>query len=200
METTDARQNTQRALNALSAATRSLDTLNNNWSMWDDCYNYVQNPSSDFTDSNTSDSAFTSASLNVILILDDSGKIIYSKGFDLAKNQEVPISTQSLSLMTDPAIIHLTDAADAVTGIVSLPENPMIISSRPIIHSNGDGPVAGTILMGQYLDSTMVQTISKTANLPITLAISSDKNLAADFQLAATCLSEKDPVFVQTSG
>jgi methyl-accepting chemotaxis protein len=197
LENKDTQQNTQRAVNALSASLNSLDVLNNNWSMWDDLYNYVNEPTTTFTDSNTGDSAFSSANLNLILITDVSGKIVYSKGFDLDKAQEVPIPEDTLNKLTDNNIISHTNTEDSIIGILSVQENPLMISSRPIIHSDGQGPIAGTIIMGQYLDASATSILSETSNLPITFERAASSTLSSDFQTAVSNLTEKDQVFVQ---
>ena len=58
LEKNDTEQNTQRAVNALSASMDSLDKLNYNWSQWDDCYNFAQDHNQGFLDSNAGDTAF----------------------------------------------------------------------------------------------------------------------------------------------
>jgi methyl-accepting chemotaxis protein len=200
LEKTDTQQNTQRAKNALFASLSALDTLNNNWAMWDDCYNYVLNPNQAFTDSNTGDSAFSSANLNIILITDSSGNIVYNKGFDLGQNQEVPIAENTLKTLTGYIILHHNETTDSNVGIISLPENPLMISSRPVVHSDGSGPIAGTIVMGQYLDSKMIDSISDTAKLPIVFLDISSEDVPLELRALINSPADEDPVIVQPQG
>jgi methyl-accepting chemotaxis protein/sensor domain CHASE-containing protein len=197
LETRDTTENTTRAVNALTSAIQSLDILNFNWSAWDDTYAFVSDHNQAYLDSNTTDSSFINANLNLILIADNSGKVIYTKCFDLLNNQEIPVTQEINDKIAVSAILDHDNVESSVIGIVSLTEYPMIISSRPIIHSDGQGPVAGTIIMGQYLDDVMIKSLSATTKLPITIAGLSGESLLYDFQNAVNHLKEPVDVFVK---
>jgi methyl-accepting chemotaxis protein/sensor domain CHASE-containing protein len=197
LEQRDMVENTGRALNGLSGALSALDTLNYNWSAWDDTYDYAATPDSAFTDSNTTDTSFVNANLNLILIANVSGEVVYSKLYDLDKSQEIPVSQDLLDRLSTPGILHHTDIDASVVGIVQLVDKPLMISSRPIIHSDGSGPVGGTIIMGQYLDSRVIQAISESTHLPIVLSGPLTGKLNAEFKLASSELSTEKSFVVQ---
>jgi methyl-accepting chemotaxis protein len=196
LEERDTIENTGRALNGLSGALDALDNLNYNWSAWDDTFNYAKSPDSAFTDSNTTDTSFANAGLNLILIANEAGNVIYSKMYDLDKSQEIPISQDTLAKLSTPAILHHTDIEGSLVGILPTSEKPLMISSRPIIHSDGTGPIGGTILMGQYLDSRIIQSISANTHLPLTLSGPVTGELSAEFKQASAQLTAENPVFV----
>jgi methyl-accepting chemotaxis protein len=196
LEQTDTQQNTGRAVNTLNAAMAALDNLNYNWSQWDDCYNFASDPNQEFLDSNTGDTAFTGASLNLMLITDTAGKIVFSKGFDLKKSEATAVPQNTLDQLTSQNVVGFTDTTDSKVGILALPENPLIISARPIIHSDGSGPIGGTIIMGQYLDTNLIQSLAETVHVPMTFVAIQGNDLSADFQTAKQKLSEKESAFV----
>jgi signal transduction histidine kinase len=197
LEKNDTQRNTIRAVNTLSASIAALDKLNYDWSQWDDTYFFAQNQNQEFLDKNTDDSTFSNYNLNIILIADNDGKILFNKEFDLENDQAVPMSQNVLDQLTDPGIIKFTNTTDSHTGVLSFPENPVMISARPITYSDGSGPIDGTIIMGLSLDSKMVQSLSDTVHLPITLANISDPGLSMDFQTAITALSVDSTAFVK---
>jgi methyl-accepting chemotaxis protein len=197
LENQDTAENTSRAVNALSSLLESLDTLNFNWSAWDDTYGYVGDHNQAYLDSNTTDASFVNADLNLILITDNTGNVIYTKEFDLGKSQEVPVNEDILNKIAVPAIFRHSDVESKITGIIAISSKPMLISSRPIVHSDGQGPIAGTIIMGQYLDDNMIETLSTTTKLPVTFAGFNDQTLPADFQTAKNELTTSENIFVK---
>ncbi len=197
LEKDDAQQNTQRAVNALSAYLESLDVLNYNWSAWDDTYAYVETPNQAYTDSNTTDSSFVNAKLNLIFIANKSGDTIYCKGFDLGTVKEVQVSQSTIDNLKKPNIVSHQGTEDSIVGILDIDGSYLMISSRPIIHSDGSGPIAGTIIMGRYLDTDFVQSLSETVHLPLSFNSTSSADIPADFQTALANMSSKNNMYIQ---
>jgi PAS domain S-box-containing protein len=84
---------------------------------------------------------------------------------------------------------------DSVSGIMLLPEGPLLVSSQPIITSDGQGPIMGTIIMAQYLDSTVTDMLSKTAHLPLDVVTVDDRNMPSEYKIALSSFSTSAPVF-----
>jgi len=51
----------------------------------------------------------------------------------------------------------------------------MLVSSRPIITSNGEGPIHGTLIMGRFLDKNMIERLSR--DLSVNFAIDTNGNI-----------------------
>ena len=47
----------------------------------------------------------------------------------------------------------MADPHGATTGILILPEDPMIVASRPIVHTDFSGAPRGVVIMGRFLDT-----------------------------------------------
>jgi methyl-accepting chemotaxis protein len=198
LEKRDAIENTGRAVNGLSGALNALDVLNYNWSAWDDTYNYAQEPYSEYIDSNLSDTSYVNANLNLVLIANESGEVLYAKMFDLEKAQEIPISPEIMTKLSSPDILKHKNIDGSVVGILSLPDKPLLVSSRPVIHSDGQGPIGGTIVMGQYLDERVINPVSESTHLPIILSGPVSGKLSEEFKDAYSQLTAENTVFVQT--
>lgn len=76
-------------------------------------------------------------------------------------------------------------AHDSLTGMkqmaVTLPEGPLLLASRPIIHCDNTGPIRGAVLMGRFLGAEEVQQLAKTTKLNIAAWSLDDANAPADF-------------------
>jgi signal transduction histidine kinase len=197
LEKNDTQHNTIRAVNTLSASLASLDKFNYDWSQWDDSYIFAQDQNQEYLDKNTDDATFSGYNLSIILITDNYGNILFNKQFDLENNQAVPMPEILQEQLTNPNIIQFTNTTDSHTGVLSVTGNPIMISARPITRSDGSGPIDGTIIMGQSLDSKMIQSLSDTAHLPITLANISDPSLSMEFQTVITEISGDSEAFIQ---
>ena len=195
IETENIQQNIMRVMGALQDKIESLNRID--WANWDDTYNFIQNSNEAYIEANLYPESLAKINVNVILFIDTSGKIVYGKAIDLQSLEEKPIPknlTDYLS-MTDVLWCH-SDVNSTVSGIVLLDKTPLLISSKPILTSQGLGPIRGTLVVGRYLDSEELDSLSKITKLPIEISII-DSNMTRDFQLALSALSSKTPTFVK---
>jgi PAS domain S-box-containing protein len=136
-----------------------------------------------------------SAGLNYIFILDNTGRPVYSKAFDLTGNKEIPVPNNLLQNFFSSKLLDHNNVDDSISGVILLPEGPLLVSSQPIITSQGQGPIMGTIIMAQYLDSTVIDTLSNTAHLPLDVVSINDGNMPAEYKIALSSFSTGASVF-----
>lgn len=192
-------QMVERAMSAFDAQLQRVDILNRDWAAWDDTYNFVQSPSEneDYITTNFPDKTFADAELNFILIIDNSGRLVYGEAFDLNTEAEVPIPESLQEHISDEALIYHESINDSVIGIILLPEGPLLLSSRPIVTSEGEGPIEGTIIMAQFMDSSVVDTLSDAMHLPLVRVTVNDTNMPSDLEVARSSLTIGAPVLVR---
>jgi len=199
IEDRNASEMVERATSALSSHLQNLHVLNSDWAAWDDTYNFVQNPTenADYIKTNFTDSTFTNAGLNFIFVIDNSGHLAYGKGFNLDTEEIMLIPGSVQELILDEAIINHEDVSDGLTGIIRLPEGPLLISSLPITTSEGEGPIAGTFIMAQFMDSRVVSALSDTIHLSLAITPLNDINMTPDFEEARLSLSPEEPILAR---
>lgn len=83
--------NSDRVMRVLVANLERIYLPNSDYAYWDEMYQYVQNKNANFVQTNLAEDFFKTNKLNYVLILDNDGKIILSKGYDLTKNTETKI-------------------------------------------------------------------------------------------------------------
>lgn len=155
-----------------------LDMLNSDYAEWDDSYEYIKSPNDEYIESNYVSNTFQEARLNAVLYLNSSGSIVYSKGFDLENNIFVPVDPQLVEIVLSSSLLHShNDTEGGVTGIVVFDNGPMIISSRPITTSNGEGPISGTLLMARYLKLERIDLSSIESCIEIDTFFANDPTL-----------------------
>jgi PAS domain S-box-containing protein len=178
------RQDVARALDALDDDLSNLDTSAQDYAEWDDTYSFVDTRNQDFVKSNFVDSTFVSLRLNLLVLLDSNGKTIFSKGFDLKSQTEIPIPASLKQHLTE-ALLQSSTGSDegypAKTGVLTLPEARLLIASKPIVNSNAIGPPRGTLILARYLDNTEIGLLSELTHLSVDFRLPS-----LDFKVGAT--------------
>ena len=189
----------EQAISTFDGQLQRMDVLNRDWATWDDTYNFVQFPSGnqDYLKVNFTDATFADGELNFILIIDNSDRLVFGEAFDLTAEEEVPIPKSLQERISDEALIRHEGVEDSVIGIILLPEGPLLVSSRPILTSKGEGPIEGTIIMARFMDSSVVDALSKTIHLPLVMMTVNDMNMPSDFEVARSSLTIEAHVLVR---
>lgn len=176
----------------------SLETTTADWAAWDDTYAFITDRNEGYIRSNLTDSTFVELGLNLMLYIDSSGKIVISKAFDLENEKEMPLPPSIASYLVDhDYLVAHQDTESRHTGTIALPEGPMMLSSQPILTSEDEGPIRGTLIMGRYLDAAKINELAATTLFPISIYRFGDPQAPRDFSVARASISAAVPVFVQ---
>lgn len=156
------RQDVERALDALSSDLANLDASAQEYAEWDDTYAFIADRNTAYIQSNLIDRTFDTLRLNALLLYNDQERLIYGRGFDLGQTLMQPAPPDLLrALQQDHHLLHHAAPDSSYTGVLMLPESPMLIASRPIVTSNGEGPVRGTLVVGRWLSDQEIRRISE---------------------------------------
>jgi PAS domain S-box-containing protein len=122
-------------------------------------------------DPNISDNAFTGNNLNLMLFINPSGKMLFGKSFDLQARKETPLPANLITeyLAPDSPLLNHSNLQAGISGIVLLPEGPMLIAAHSVTRSDGTGAAQGALLMGRYLDSSLVGDLSAQKQLTVSI-------------------------------
>lgn len=149
-----------------------LNSKLGDWAVWDDSYRFVHDNNSAFIQSNINPTAFSILGLNYMIFVNSSGRYVFGMGFDLANDTGMRIPNSVLTLVTsNTRIWDFQNLNDSLTGIVLLPEGPLLLASRPILTSQGSGPIRGAVIFARYFDQQFVESLSTTVHLPLNLTL-----------------------------
>ncbi|MFH1560135.1 MAG: CHASE4 domain-containing protein [Chloroflexota bacterium] len=198
-EKQDTHRSVERVLSALDNDLFTLDTTTRDWASWDDTYDFIQNGDEDYIESNLGDPTFITLRLNLMQYIDALGNIVFEKAYDLNEERQIPIPEglhQHLS--TDDILLNHLELDSSATGLLSLPEGPMLVASLPILTSEDQGPIRGTLIFGRFLNTTEVQRLAQTTFYSLVAHELRDPQMPPDFQVALSSLSEESPIFART--
>jgi PAS domain S-box-containing protein len=175
----------------------------NDWSQWDDTYAFIQNRNQAYIASNLGNQQLVNLRIHAIAYINTSGQITYATGFDWEKKQRSPFPQLLEQRLTNGSLLNksnLEDQLQPLTGIVMLPQAPMLITAQSILTSEAKGPALGTVVFGRYLDNTYLDHLSKLTGSNLKVFAYNDQNLPTDWQNAKTSLlnsSESRPIVIE---
>lgn len=164
-------KNTERVFMSLQNEVEHLSHFTDDWAAWDDTYKFVIDRNKEYIHSNLVDSTFVDSNLNLIAYFNTDGEMVYGRVYDpqIGKQQELP-ETLREQLSSDSAFIRHIGKSGNVKGILKPQQGPaLLIAARPVLTSNGEGPVRGVLVMGRIFDEKVVQHLSEMAIMSIKL-------------------------------
>ena len=203
LEQASARENVQRVLNALDQNLSLMDRFNYNRSASDETHSSMSHPTPKFIGSMFGpDGAGTrgTRAYNFILLLDASGQVVASRGYNLLTDTaiNIPESLKAHISPADPLLQHATPASK-VRGILMLPEGPLLVVSRPIVKTNSEGPIRGSLVTSRYLESGGdLKGLEKTTGLSLAVRRLDGAQLPAAFEEAQLHLMRAETIYVRS--
>ena len=183
VENQTARQNVDRAAQNIWDRARNLSSAIRDWSFWDLSYEFIQDGNETFIENNLVDNVFTSLDINVLIFLKPDGEIVYARAYDFDNKLSLPISEELKShLRENKALYQHKSANDIYKGLITLPQQKIMVASSPILNSQGEDEVRGTLIMGRYLDQRFLDNVSINQRLSVSLFNVHDPQLPKDFQ------------------
>lgn len=196
IEQQDTHQNVQRAQAALAEDVAQLDVMNSDWAVWDDTYKFIQNPNPAYTKTNLNRETFARVGINLILFTHRSGRTVYAKRIDLETNQLSAVPPDTHKQLAAYKLLKPRPGQPSRTGIVLMPEGPMLVTARSILTSQGNGPEQGTLIMGRYLDANKVNNLAGRTHLSLKMMPINQARLSPDFPAASLALKQSS-TFIQ---
>jgi PAS domain S-box-containing protein len=170
VETAQMQDQIKRAELAISQNLAELDADVFNYASWDDTVAFIGTGDQAYVDNNLPASFYTGFKANLAVFVRPDGSVVYGKGYDLEQNQltSMPAGLSEYLTRESPLVRHAT-VDSKISGILSLPDGPMLVSSYPILTSNSEGPVKGAVILGRWLDADRVAGLSSQTLLPLSL-------------------------------
>lgn len=193
LEINDVQLNVKRAVHMLERDLESLQSTVKDWAFWDDTYAFVEDLNQSYIENNLADPTLMNLNLNLVLFANTAGEIVFGKSFDLQSQEEVPVPHSVKEYLADDSVLlTYSDIFKGESGIILLPEAPMLVASFPILTSRLEGPSRGTLIMGRYLDPREVELLGERTQLNLSAIPFSE-----DWLSSFSSISEKETVAVQ---
>ncbi len=192
-----ARENVARASSAIANELTTLDRTTSEYAAWDQTYAFVHGEKPKFVETEFPTTTFQQLQISFVAIYDSNGKRLFAKGFDLDRGGESPLpkGLEDHLKPNSPLLTHRT-LVSREAGILALEDGPILIDARPILTSDNQGPIAGTMVMGRVLDAPEFSRLGVLTHTPMKAEQLNGERLDPDFQSAAAEISHAEPVAI----
>jgi PAS domain S-box-containing protein len=192
-----ARENVARASSAIANELTTLDRTTSEYAAWDQTYAFVHGEKPKFVETEFPTTTFQQLQISFVAIYDSNGKRLFAKGFDLDRGGESPLpkGLEDHLKPNSPLLTHRT-LVSREAGILALEDGPILIDARPILTSDNQGPIAGTMVMGRVLDAPEFSRLGVLTHTPMKAEQMNGERLDPDFQSAAAEISHAEPVAI----
>lgn len=152
IEREEIEEDIQQTRTILKAEIQQLSTTAGDYAGWDDAYAFMQHADPKFLTSSLGDSFYSKLRLNFFCMIDNDGRIRFSRAHDYMNNVQLPVPP-SLMPHLKPGSPLLNNAFPEVIicGFLSLPEGLMMVASRSILTTESMGPPRGRLIIGRFI-------------------------------------------------
>jgi len=170
LERDEARRQAQRVMAALQSDIEHLRSFAADWGTWDDTCQFVADRNPEYAKSNLGLPTFTQNGLNLIGLLDRSGRQLWLQTVDPRTESVIHLPEfPETGLPADHPLLRLEEVDGSVSGLWPTSAGPMLVASVPIVGSDGAGPIRGVLLMGRPLDAVCVEKLRRQTQVDFRL-------------------------------
>ncbi|MCX6700470.1 MAG: PAS domain S-box protein [Methanomicrobiales archaeon] len=159
----------------------SMSSIARDWGPWDDTVDFVNGNDPNYINSNLQPYGFDNLNLNLIVLTNTRGEILFSGAYDPGEKVMVPVPA-FFSGQLDPKnpLMNMSDPHRVTSGILMLPNDPMLVVSQPILHSNFTGTPKGVVIMGRYLNRAEISKLAELTRPSLAFTRTDDPALSPD--------------------
>jgi diguanylate cyclase (GGDEF)-like protein len=165
MESDDSDQHMNRLHEILRREQEDVSRYAAEWAQWDDAYEFVQTGDPAFVETNLYDEYLSEMDLELIYFLDADARVVWGTGYvtETGEKFEHELFRRG-SLDPDSELVAFQSTGadrlnDSTTGFVSTDRGIMTITAHPIVTSNGQGPIAGSLIFGRILEDQRIRDL-----------------------------------------
>jgi diguanylate cyclase (GGDEF)-like protein/PAS domain S-box-containing protein len=158
-------------LNAFQAELDHLAISVRDYSRWDDAYAFSADRNERFTQSNFAFETLDNMGVEVVWMVDPSGREIFSLSIDGASPPSVqrPALPELLDVLRShlPKIKEMQGDSTPLQRLLQTPKGLLAFASHEIVQTGGQGESRGTLLFGRFIDARELARVREISQLPV---------------------------------
>lgn len=174
LENDQMRQDVGNAVSAVDTEHLDLGKTTNDYAYWDRTYNFMGNPQNDDISKEFQDAEMEGLALNLILLMDTRGKIIFAKGYDQHEHTAVEVPRDFLEkLLSNPRMSPEAAARAPQDGLLGFLDAVYLLSTWPILTSQRSGIPRGLLMAARKFDDNGISKVTDLTRTSISFQRSS---------------------------
>ncbi|OGT82002.1 MAG: hypothetical protein A3H91_01120 [Gammaproteobacteria bacterium RIFCSPLOWO2_02_FULL_61_13] len=164
-ETREAQDHVRRVSRALDREFEHLLIYAREWSVWDDSFRFVQEPTQEYIDANLGAASFVAATVDLLAYLRDDGQVVWAgyKAGDVVDPDQGRALVGELRPQAQQALRDEHGAA----GILLTSKGLMEVAVHQIRDSREQGPPQGMMVVGRLLSDDFMQRLRAQTELDL---------------------------------
>ncbi len=159
---------------------KHLDILCHDWAAWDDSYQFVQDINQKYIDSVLADESVDTSGVNMLYYYDTNNNLVWGNDFKFHKSYKMDTDLSHADhFLAYPVLYQHRTPDDSVKGLAVIDGELVFVSSRPILQSEKNGPIRGTLIMGRVLTDEYIEDLEKIIGVPFEVWVESN-NVVSD--------------------
>ena len=170
LEISAAETNLIRARRSIEAELANVAAVTSDWAYSDDAYDFVKGENPGFEGSNLTTATMRNLHLDLIVFYGMEDEMRWSRL--LSDGEPDDINKLGIFGVDSRSVDKLLDHDSLTSRLAVLVRSdlgPMLISSIPILTSNEEGPIAGTMIMGRFLNESLTADLRARTEVDFTL-------------------------------
>jgi len=161
----------------------------------DQTMDFIDEPTEEFISTNLVLQHFRSLETNIVLILDRSGRVVFERSYDLLLDIEidVPVGLTG-AIQSDTTMWTYSDVRDEHSGFLEVGQNVFMFSSRPVLRSNNQGPISGSLLVLKFFGRDNLLNVPVRENMVLDYHKVSDPYTPNDYGKVIAELEHEEAV------
>jgi signal transduction histidine kinase len=147
----------------LQSQIMALDNLTHGWSSNDDTYGFVRDHPIELLASDIVRKSLNSdANIDLLLLFNNDRNLVLGGLYDKKTNKIKNLSESLLrSIDERNNFFEYVSRNTRKRGLIQFGEECLVLAIRPILNGNGEGPPAGTLVMGRFLNTERIARLQK---------------------------------------
>jgi len=205
LEREEAITDVKRSVEALQREINFLDFLVWDWAAWDETYEFIETRSEAYIKANLVLETFADDDLNVLCFIDTSGKVIWGETRDRQTEiTHLPEFPRNALPANHPLLAYKAEnkplAEVKIAGIYKTRKGPMLISSRPILTSQSEGPIRGSVIIGKYITDKIIKKLVKQTQVDFQIFRIMDGALPEPLKDIPSRITDESRYLIESAG
>lgn len=163
LERKQAVDNQKRVLSAIELQTLDLYKTSGDYAVWDATYDFAGGKGSPtYLEDNYYGSSIKNIDVDFVAIEDRAGNSLYGAIYQTEPTGVVASRPLSLAEIDSERALLATSDKGGRRGLLMTARGPLLVGASPVLRTGGEGPYAGTLVMGRYLDEIHLEELRET--------------------------------------
>lgn len=191
LDTERAKHNLTLVRSIIDQQLSQLQGLTADYAHWDEMIAFSKGQSPKLIEENFGLQTFDNLKINAVIILNQAGKPLFYREANWAEKKLLPDPRQLVQqVVDDPLLARHTSPLSQTAGFINTPSGAALIVSSPILNSNGEGPVFGTLMILRYLDQKLLTSVTNSDKFTIATKTITPDLTPADKMLVSQLLTQ----------